>query len=79
MRLDKNDYKRGNKTVLFSSLAGNILQGLHFYFMLEFRAATIVTGGKKIELLQLHSSTHGCSLVWKMSHQEKIFLLCKRH
>lgn len=47
MRLDKNDDKRGNKTVLFSSLAGNILQVLNFYFMLEFRATTIVTGGEK--------------------------------
>lgn len=47
MHLDKNDYKRGNKIALFSSLVGNNFQVLHFYFMLEFRTATRVTAGKK--------------------------------
>lgn len=65
--------------MLFSSLAGNILQVLQLHFMLELRAATIVTGGKKIELLHFFSPTHGRFSVWKMSHQEEVFLLCNRH
>lgn len=45
MIVDKNDDKEVAKQC--SSLAGNILQVLQLYFMLELRAATIVTEGEK--------------------------------